>query len=284
MRFQFVDRISHVGTDEIAGECVFAADEPFQYPAAPGPPMVASGIVMESVGQLVSWLCLERNDFSQRPIFVFADRLEHVAPVRPGTRVELRAHVNSMENGVVCFSGGAYVDGAVVEAVTDSYAYFVPLESLEDPAETRRRFMALRNGGVRPPPGGAPFRFERLIDRVVDCKPREEVMVAKTMAEDEPFFPEHFPRNPITPAVILSETVVAAAARLLDEPAAGDLRTRLKAVRHIKVRKCVKPGDYFVGVVRALRDESAQGVLAVSAELLMGGKWVMRGQYEFNCA
>ena len=69
MRFLFVDLIEACGADRIAGQKTFASADPMQYLEPGFQPFIAPGVICEAMGQLASWLCLQRTDFTMRPVF-----------------------------------------------------------------------------------------------------------------------------------------------------------------------------------------------------------------------
>ena len=52
---------------------------------------IAPGALSEAIGQLASWLCIQRNDFTARPVFLFADHIKVHGAVQAGSDVELHA-------------------------------------------------------------------------------------------------------------------------------------------------------------------------------------------------
>jgi 3-hydroxyacyl-[acyl-carrier-protein] dehydratase len=134
-------------------------------------------------------------------------------------------------------------------------------------AAERHRLLALL-------PQARPFRF---VDDLLEID-REHVLCKYTFREDEFFYPGHFPGEPITPGVILTETMAQAMALhamyllSLDLPAAEVEHHRaLLTDVHVEFRKPVLPGQtvYARSVATAwrrkklrseveLRDESDQ--------------------------
>jgi 3-hydroxymyristoyl/3-hydroxydecanoyl-(acyl carrier protein) dehydratase len=245
--------------------------------------MIAPGAVSEAVGQLASWLCLERNGFAGRPVFLFADRIEMGAPVRPGTTVELSAELAAMDAESLRFSGEAKVGGETVLKVMDCSGYFMPLAELEDPAVTKARFAAITGGGLILPDGeGAPYPFAALAGDTVSSTPGTAIRTCTTMAAGEPFYGDHFPRFPVTPIVMLNEMIGASTARMLGLPGAGLLRVR--ATRDVKIRSFVRPGDVLETVVQVTGSSREHGVqrIEATAEILKAGRRILRGHYHYD--
>ncbi len=96
-------------------------------------------------------------------------------------------------------------------------------------------------------PQQAPFRF---IDEIISLN-EDEIVGAYTFKEDESFYAGHFPGNPVTPGVILLETmaqtgVVAYGLYLLSlqlERAALDQWLTLFSDAEVEFSKPVYPGE-----------------------------------------
>jgi 3-hydroxyacyl-[acyl-carrier-protein] dehydratase len=123
-------------------------------------------------------------------------------------------------------------------------------------------------------PQARPFRF---VDELIEID-REHVLCKYTFREDEFFYPGHFPGEPITPGVILTEAMAQAMALhamyLLSLDLPPDELEQHRALltdAHVEFRKPVFPGQtvYARSVATAwrrkklrsdveLRDESDQ--------------------------
>lgn len=56
-----------------------------------------------------------------------------------------------------------------------------------------------------------PHRFPfLLVDRVLECEPGKSLKAVKNISVNEPFFPGHFPGNPIFPGVLIMEALAQA--------------------------------------------------------------------------
>src|SRR5690606_11821085 len=117
MRFLFVDKIDGMEGDRIRGRVLFPSDEPMQYNRLARAPHVAIGAVSEALGQLASWLCIERNQFTARPVFLFADRIINYRHIAPGTEIQMECTVSAMDERTFTFSGAATLDGEPVAAI-----------------------------------------------------------------------------------------------------------------------------------------------------------------------
>lgn len=275
MRFLFVDSIEELGQTRVRGTRTFGLSEPLRYAATPRRgAVVAPGAVSEAIGQLASWLCLQQNDFTARPVFLFADAIEVHGFAPLGAKVMLDAEVTKLDAETFTFSGKASVEGRVIQSIDQCSGYFMPLSDLEDPAETRRRFEALVGGGLKLAGAEGPaFDFTKLAGEVAEVVLGERARAHTVMAIQEPFYRDHFPRFPVTPIVVLNEMIGAVAKQAL-----GDVRIR--AVRDVKIKAFVRPGDTCE--TRVVVQGRADGIIQTVAEIIKDGRRILRGVYEFE--
>ncbi len=79
-----------------------------------------------------------------------------------------------------------------------------------------------------------------LVDTVVDCS-SDRIVVVKHVTLAEEYLADHFPTFPVLPGVMMVETMVQAARRLLADR--GDERLVLGEVRALKFGSFVRPGE-----------------------------------------
>lgn len=281
MRFLFVDQVSDRTETQVVGRRLFAADDPMQYRPLRGDPVVAPGAVSEAIGQLVSWLCLENNKFTARPVFLFADQINvrGMAPV--GAVVELMAEIHEMDAESFRFSGAARVKGEVVQTIKDCSGYFMPLGELEDPEQTRERFKALTGGGLTYDGlSGDPYAFASLAGSTMELEKDVSIRTEKCFDPGEKFYADHFPRFPVTPIVMLNEMIGAATSRMVN--ADGRRRLLPRQIKGIKIRSFVKPGERVEVAVRRAPAEAEGGLVATHAEIHKDGRPILRGSYTYE--
>lgn len=125
-------------------------------------------------------------------------------------------------------------------------------------------------------PHRAPFL---LLDEIVTIEPGLRATATWTLRGDEWFFPGHFPGRPITPGVLLLESIAqcGAVAVLADQRYVGKLPL-FGGVEHARFRRTVEPG-HTVHLECEMTQLSARGgkgrgtatldgAVAVEAELL----------------
>jgi 3-hydroxyacyl-[acyl-carrier-protein] dehydratase len=134
-----------------------------------------------------------------------------------------------------------------------------------------------------------PHRFPfLLVDRVLECEPGATLTAIKNVTINEPFFPGHFPHQPVMPGVLILEAL-AQASGLLAFATAGwepDDSHSLYFVSMDKVRfrRPVVPGDRLtlrVTCQRRIKDIWRFGTearvgdeLATSAEMMVATKGI----------
>lgn len=281
MRFLLVDRITRVESNSIEGERFFGSSDPFQY-SIDGQRLIAPGAVSEAIGQLASWLCLKLSKFRSKPVFLFADHIENYGNVPAGSLMTIKGHIDYMDHGVIRFSGQASADGRVIQTVRECHGYLMPLSDLEDPTTVLHQYRTLTDRDAQPPSDDDhPYKFNDLVDEVLDVVPHEMVMTSKVMKVDEPFYKDHFPRMPVTPVVILSEMITTATGHLFEQSGMTPLRSTLRSIHDLKIRQFVRPGDRCVVVVH-VDHEARDGRLRTLAEISTNGRRILRGQYEYE--
>ncbi len=120
-----------------------------------------------------------------------------------------------------------------------------------------------------------------LIDKVIDCVPNKSVTAIKNVSINEPFFPGHFPGNPVMPGVLIIEAM-AQGGGVLSHISNRDLEPRplyyLVGVDGARFRRPVGPGDQLrihIEVDKVRRgmwwyrcEASVEGQTAVTAKIL----------------
>jgi 3-hydroxyacyl-[acyl-carrier-protein] dehydratase len=87
-----------------------------------------------------------------------------------------------------------------------------------------------------------PHRYPfLLVDRVIECVPGKRIEAIKNVTVNEPFFPGHFPGNPVMPGVIILEALAQAA-----------------GIDDARFRRPVVPGDRLV--LRATLERAIRGI------------------------
>jgi len=304
VRFLFVDSITAMHWNEAKGSGSISGRKSFvEPPKGVAEPTLVPGVISEAIGQLASWLCLKQNDFTARPVFLFAEKIGMHEEVPMGSTVDLSAEIHRLDTETFTFSGRANVNGSVVQEIVDCSGWLMPLDQLEDPAETRRRFAALVDGGLPPDSSTGMLSKQHLsslltnkmIDELIDVEKGDSLSVRRKLGAGEPWYADHFPRFPVTPIVILNEMIGAATHKLLaahdssrnsrsDKPKSSRIIAR--GARDIKIKSFVRPGDECE-IRIGINSESAPGPdgrreIETTADLIRAGKRLMRGTFQWE--
>jgi len=101
-----------------------------------------------------------------------------------------------------------------------------------------------------------PFLF---VDRAEDYRPHESVVGFKCVTMNEPFFPGHFPENPVMPGVLIVEAIAQTGAVLMSKSLNADVEGKtifFMSLDNVRFRRAVRPGDVLRMPVRVLRARS----------------------------
>ncbi len=127
-----------------------------------------------------------------------------------------------------------------------------------------------------------PHRYPfLLVDKVLECEPKERLLACKNVTFNEPFFQGHFPGNPIFPGVLMLEALAQATALLTsqsdDQYGPGSIYY-LAGIDKARFKKTVGPGDQLMleaKVVKTRRNiwtfdcrAEVDGELATSATIM----------------
>jgi 3-hydroxyacyl-[acyl-carrier-protein] dehydratase len=112
-----------------------------------------------------------------------------------------------------------------------------------------------------------------LVDRVIECVPGKRIEAIKNVTVNEPFFPGHFPGNPVMPGVLILEAL-AQAAGILAFKTAGvvpDEKSRFYfvGIDNARFRRPVVPGDQLV--LKATLERAMRGIWKFETVAEVGG-------------
>jgi 3-hydroxyacyl-[acyl-carrier-protein] dehydratase len=93
-----------------------------------------------------------------------------------------------------------------------------------------------------------PHRYPfLLVDRALDLRPGESCRALKNVSVNEPFFPGHFPGQPIMPGVLILESMAQAGALILLSMEEHQGKTLYFAgAEEVKFKRPVVPGDTLI--------------------------------------
>lgn len=117
-----------------------------------------------------------------------------------------------------------------------------------------------------------PHRYPfLLVDRVLDCQPGKSLTALKNVSVNEPFFPGHFPGQPIMPGVLIIEALAQAAGILAFKSETQQLGNRsmfyLVGIDNARFKRPVEPGDQLIMNVCLQRRRRGVGVFSCEAKV-----------------
>jgi beta-hydroxyacyl-ACP dehydratase FabZ len=102
-----------------------------------------------------------------------------------------------------------------------------------------------------------PHRYPfLLVDRVIELVPDDRITALKNVTINEPFFPGHFPGQPVMPGVLIIEALAQAGGLLAFESGSGSNRGKLiyfMGMDKVRFRKPVIPGDQLIFEAKILK-------------------------------
>lgn len=131
-----------------------------------------------------------------------------------------------------------------------------------------------------------PHRYPfMLIDRVLELEPEKRITAIKNVTINEPFFPGHFPGDPVMPGVLILESMAQAACVLAVKSrseAPEKFRYYFTAIDNTRFKRPVRPGDQLVHQISVIKFRRSlwsfkcksyvEGELAAKAEIMCAAK------------
>lgn len=256
MAFLFVDRITELDSGKHAvGE----------YHMPEGLLRLPAWLVAEAIGQLASWVAIERSDFRARPVAALAGEVHATYAEVSGRSAKLRVDLDRCDGQTIVYRGWADVSGTRVGELKRCAGAMLSMEEFDDPDRERERYRRLRGEGL---PGGDFVGELPPLEFLEESRvPGRKLLARLDVPRDAPFFSDHFPRKPVFPATLLIDAEVRVALELarqvVDAPARPLLR--LARVRNVKVRAFTEPGQILQLRADLRSSSSASAEVDVSA-------------------
>ncbi|MDP1602125.1 MAG: hydroxymyristoyl-ACP dehydratase [Legionella sp.] len=280
MRFLFVDRIVELVPGELVrGIKHITRDDPYLCKDEDGQYCFISSLIGESLGQLAAWNVMATNNFSQRPVagVVASACLHRGAYV--GETLLLESFIDCLDESAVQYHSIARVGHETVFTVEGALGPLLPMSQFISDEDVRCQFVEINRPGdwslvSQREQAGAPisstqFSFSpvpMLFDRILHQEPGVSMTAEKLISRSAPFFPDHFPNNPVLPMTVLLECKLNLA-RLFLERAAFPVAYHVKELRKIKMNGFVHPGDILQCHVNVLEQTSEQLILRYRSEV-----------------
>lgn len=124
-----------------------------------------------------------------------------------------------------------------------------------------------------------PHRYPfLLVDKIIEFKPGERIVAVKSVTINEPFFPGHFPGNPVMPGVLILEAMAQSGGIMMLE-GNEDLTEKLVyflGIDKARFRKPVVPGDELV--IESVLKSRRRNVCQFNAQAFVRGELVCEAE------
>ncbi len=121
-----------------------------------------------------------------------------------------------------------------------------------------------------------PHRYPfLLIDKVIECEPKQRLLALKNVSFNEPFFQGHFPDKPVFPGVLMIEALAQATALLTaksDNALSKNTTYFLASVDKARFKRQVVPGDQLM--LEAVYIKSRRNMWSFECRAEVDGKLV----------
>ena len=127
-----------------------------------------------------------------------------------------------------------------------------------------------------------PHRFPfLLVDRVLELTPGDSCKALKNVTVNEPFFPGHFPGQPVMPGVLILESLAQTGALILQSLEEHQQKMLyLAGADKVRFKKPVVPGDQLINEVKLLWYRRGFGRIVATASV--NGEVVAEAEIAFS--
>ncbi len=222
-----------------------------------------AGFLLEAVAQAAGWLIAASTGFVRRGLPLSVGEVRILADPIPGAPVDLQAEILAWRDSSAVLRGQASSGGRVLGKADSGICGLLPADHLDDPAATHALYVALlaapaaasgARAGAEPP--GAP-RIETL--------DAQRARATWDVAGGNDLFAEHFPRMPILPGSYQVQALVEMAGAVAG--ARNGSPGRLAAIRRVRFRRPVRPGDRVTLEAEMLERAPGRAVLTARARV-----------------
>lgn len=280
MRFLFVDRILQSSPAEwVRGIKHITRDDFYLCDDGHGRHCFIPSLVGEALGQLAAWNVMAHNGFSKRPVAGIAAHARLYRNAYVGETLCLESFIDHLDESAVQYRGVARIAGEVVFSIDGALGPLLPMARFIDEAQVRQQFAEIDRPGEwslentpvhgaydEETTGGVSRVAPMLFDRVLACEPGVSLRAEKRITRAAPYFPDHFPNQPVLPMTVLLQCKLNLA-QMFVAKASYACAYRVSEVRRIKMNEFVYPGDVVISDVRLKSHEANELVLSYRSEV-----------------
>jgi 3-hydroxymyristoyl/3-hydroxydecanoyl-(acyl carrier protein) dehydratase len=255
--FSFVDRITSIGDSGII-------QGTFRIPAHLD--WFPQSLVAEAIGQLAAWYAMSHIDFAGRPVAALAGQTRYFSDGLPGELLSLEARIDSCDTDSVSYSGSACVDERLVLELKDCSGAMLPQEEFDDPRCLEQQFQLLKTIGAKE---SRLIQLPAILPLHLEADARGIVESDLIIPDQADFFHDHFPKKPVFPATLLMHALSSMLTEQINRSDRGSESSRpaITAIRRVKVRSWIAPGDRVRLRAEGLVPEAATKEIKLSARV-----------------
>lgn len=279
MRFLFVDQILELTAGEyVRGIKHITSDDACLGRDAEGRAVFPSSLIGETLGQLAAWNVMVHNDFSQRPVAGIVSGATMHRPAYLGETMQLESFIDCLDESAVQYHSIARINGETVFTIDGALGPLVPMADFIDERDIRRQFAEI----YRPVSdtdvsftAGTPFycddnkcipHYRFAFDNILQSEAGVSIIAEKKVSRSAPYFPDHFPNNPVLPMTVLLECKLDLAKRFLSQ-ASFPQNYQINSMRKIKMNEFVHPGDHLICHVTLKKRDDKECILTFRSEV-----------------
>lgn len=306
MRFLFVDRILDLvegksvrGIKHITADCPLIVDQISK-------PYFIPSLIGETLGQLTAWNVMTTNAFKARPVAGIVHEASLKRPAFLGETILLESFIDQLDDAAVEYHSTAYIHDEPIFTIEGALGPLLPMTDFIDDHLIRTQFKQIYRPGVfstthefnslfnsptfrglspestkfldpadklrdvgefRKPEEHPSFSF----DRILNSDPGVSITAQKHVSFAAPYFPDHFPNQPVLPLTILLECIRRLALSFIHQ-ANFNAKYRLHTFKKIKMKTFVHPGDLITSTL-SIKEHTAD-LLTLSSQTELEGKRV----------
>lgn len=277
MRFLFVDRILELTPEKyIRGLKHITYDDYFLCFDEAGRLQFITSLIGEALGQLAAWNVMFSQDFILRPVAGLAGSAKVLRPAYVGETLLLESFIDHLDETAVQYHSIACIGEECVFTIDGALGPLLPMEDFIDRTVVRHQFMEINRPLESldlpttpcdiPMPATLSLAPPMQFDRILLHEPGVRLVAEKRVSRAAPYFPDHFPKKPVLPMTVLLECKINLAYEFVR--AAGFPKWyRLQALRKVKMKEFIFPGDIIVSYLSVKSHQEGNLVLTYRTEV-----------------